>query len=88
MPDEQPIRSPLERARDVEREILYALTDPEDNQPLWTLEDLAREMGEPEINDYINPLRRAGLVHCTSDGHVFASRAAVRHIQMVGHNVT
>jgi hypothetical protein len=87
MPDEQRIHDPLRRARETERDILYVLTDPEDNEPLWTLEDLGREMGEPEITNYIDPLRRAGLVHCTSDGHVFASRAAVRHIQMVGHNV-
>jgi hypothetical protein len=87
MPDQERIHDPLRKAREVERDILYVLTDPEDNQPLWTLEDLGREMGEREIIDYINPLQRAGLVHCTSDGHVFASRAAVRHIQMVGHNV-
>lgn len=84
MPDEQPTH-PLERARQIERDILYLLTDPEDNQPLWTLEDLAREIEQPEIMQYINPLQRAGLIHRTSDGHVFASRAAVRHIQMVGH---
>ncbi|HYM55956.1 MAG TPA: hypothetical protein VES97_11375 [Solirubrobacteraceae bacterium] len=87
MPDEQPIRDPLERARQTELDILYALTNPEDNQPLWTLEDLAREMGEPEVINYIGPLQRAGLVHRTADGHVFASRAAVRQIQLVGHGV-
>ena len=87
MPDQQPIHDSLAKARETERDILYVLTDPDDNQPLWTLEDLGREMNEPEIIDYIDPLRRSGLVHCTSDGHVFASRAAIRHIQMVGHNV-
>jgi hypothetical protein len=88
MPDAQPIYDPLRKTRETERDILYLLTDPEDNQPLWTLEDLGREMEKPEIIDYILPLQQAGLVHRTSDGHVFASRAAVRHIQMVGHNVT
>jgi hypothetical protein len=88
MPDQQPIHDPLRQARETERDILYLLTDPEDGQPLWTLEDLGREMGEREIIDYIDPLQRAGLVHRTSDGHVFASRAAVRHIQMVGHGVS
>jgi hypothetical protein len=87
MPDQQRIHDPLRKTRETERDILYVLTDPEDNQPLWTLEDLGREMGEREISDYIDPLLRSGLVHCTSDGHVFASRAAIRHIQMVGHNV-
>jgi hypothetical protein len=87
MPVEQPIPDPLDRAREIERDILYLLTEPGDNQPLWTLEDLAREMQEPGITDYIRPLQCSGLVHRTSDGHVFASRATVRHIQIVGHGV-
>jgi len=87
MPDQQPIPDPLAKARETERDILYLLTEPEDNQPLWSLEDLAREMAEPDITSYIRPLQCSGLVHQTSDGHVFASRAAVRHIQMVGHGV-
>lgn len=87
MPDAQPIPDLLARAREVERDILYLLTDPEDNQPLWTLEDLARELHEPEVINYIGPLQGAGLVHRTADGHVFASRAAVRQIQIVGHGV-
>lgn len=89
MPDEQPIFvDPLDKARATELRILYALTDPEDNQPLWTLEDLAREIDEPEVRHYVRMLQRAGLVHCTSDGHVFASRAAVHQIQLVGHGVS
>lgn len=84
MPDEQPIRDPLERALNLEREILYQLTEPEDNQPLWTIEDLEREIGQRDIIDYVRPLQRAGLLHRTSDGHVFASRATVRFVQMVG----
>jgi hypothetical protein len=88
MPDQQPIHDPLRKARETELDILYLLTDPEDNQPLWTLEDLGRETEKPEIIDYILSLQQAGLVHRTSDGHVFASRAAVRQIQLVGHGVT
>jgi hypothetical protein len=88
MPDQQPTRDPLEKALATEREILYALTDPSDIQPLWTIEDLAREMDEPDVVHYVRMLQRAGLVHRTSDGHVFASRAAVRQIQLVGHGVS
>jgi hypothetical protein len=88
MPDQEPIHDPLRKARETELDILYLLTDPEDNQPLWTLEDLGREMEKPEIIDYVLPLQQAGLVHRTADGHVFASRAAVRQIQLVGHGVT
>jgi hypothetical protein len=86
MPDEQP--TPLEKDHSaVELHIIYLLTDPDDNQPLWALEDLARELGEPEIIDYVRRLQEAGLLHRTSDGHVFASRAAVRQVQIVGHGV-
>jgi hypothetical protein len=88
MPDEQPTHDRLRKDRETELDILYLLTDPEDNQPIWTLEDLAREIEKPEIIDYILPLQQAGLVHRTADGHVFASRAAIRQIQLVGHGVT
>jgi hypothetical protein len=84
MPDEQPTRDPLERALNLEREILYQLTELEDNQPLWTIEDLEREIDQHGIIDYVRPLQRAGLLHRTSDGHIFASRATVRFVQLVG----
>jgi hypothetical protein len=87
MPDQDLIPNLAERARRTELEILYLLTNPDDNQPLWTLEDLTREMDESDIMSYIAPLQRAGLVHRTSDGHVFASRATVRHTQLVGWGV-
>jgi hypothetical protein len=87
MPDEQPIYDPLTRARETERDILYLLTEPEDNQPLWTTQELAVEMGQPDITAYLNPLQRSGLIHRTSDGHVFASRASVRFVQLVDRAV-
>jgi len=87
MPDEKPTHDPADRHRQIEQGIIYLLTDPEDNQPLWALEDLAREMSEHDIMAYVRPLQEAGLIHQTSDGHVFASRAAVRQVQLVGHNV-
>jgi Mn-dependent DtxR family transcriptional regulator len=84
MPDQERIHDPAEQTRQTERDILYALTDPEDNQPLWSLDDLAREMGEPMVVDYVNSLHRSGLVHRTSDGYIFATRSAVRQIQIIG----
>jgi hypothetical protein len=87
MPAEQPTPILNEQARELEREIIYLLTDPDGHQPVWTLEDLARELGEPEITAYTRPLQCAGLIHCTPDGVVFASRAAVRQVQLVGHGV-
>ena len=86
MPDQQPIPHEKDHAA-VELSVIYVLTDPDDNQPLWTIDDLARELDEPEIINYVRRLQQAGLLHRTSDGHVFASRAAVRQVQLVGHNV-
>jgi Mn-dependent DtxR family transcriptional regulator len=87
MPDQQPTTDLIEQARSSEREILYLLSDPEDNQPLWSVEDLAREMENPCVSDSLNALHRAGLIHRTSDGFVFASRAAVRYLKIVGPTV-
>jgi hypothetical protein len=84
MPDAKPIRDLVEIENEAQREILYALTSPEDNQPLWSLEDLAREMEDPNIIDSIKALQRSGLVNRTSEGYVFATRAAVRQIQIIG----
>ncbi len=75
----------VEEARYYEREVLYALTDPDDNQPLWSVEDLAREIGHPpRVKDAIGSLHCAGLIYRTSDGFIFATRAAIRLIQIIG----
>ncbi len=87
MPDQEPTPELVDPYRQHELEIIYLLTDPSDNQPLWTIEDLARELDEFDILPYVRRLQEAGLIHRTSDGHLFASRAAVRQVQIVGHNV-
>ena len=87
MPDAQPTPDPAERARVAELEILYLLTKPEGNPFLWSVEELARELGEPNIEDLIGRLNGAGLIHRTADGFIFASRAAVRQIELVGYGV-
>jgi hypothetical protein len=86
MPDEQPMPDPSQQDREIEREILYLLTESE-AQYLWRIEELEREMDQHGILDYVQPLRRSGLVHRTSDGHVFASRACHRFIQIVGRTI-
>ena len=78
--------TPEMRSYDVmERDLLYHLTTPEDGQPLWSIDDLNREMERSDVIDYLNGLHRAGLIHRTTDGFVFATRAAVRMVAMVGH---
>jgi len=41
--------------------------------------------GRSKAEIAVNGLLRAGLIHKTSDGFVFAARAGVRAVQMVGH---
>ena len=65
----------------LERDVLYLLTDPEDCEPLWSIDDLDREV-ESESVSAVWGLERAGLVRRTSDGFVFASRAGVRMAQL------
>lgn len=85
MPDENPIPNVAERYDELERAVLYLLTELDDGQPLWSVEDIGREMESTEPIVPVRGLLRAGLVHQTTDGFVFATRAAVRMVQMVGH---
>lgn len=71
---------------ELERDVLYQLTTPEDGQPVWSVEDLSREI-ETNAEDAVRGLLRAGLIHRTTDGYVFATRAGVRVVQMIGHVV-
>lgn len=87
MPDQHPTPDPAERARHTELEILYLLTQPDDSPALWSLEELERELNPLEVDNAVTSLLGAGLLHCTADGFLFASRAAVRQIQLVGHGV-
>jgi hypothetical protein len=84
MHDEDILGDRVRRFEAVERDVLYHLTTPEDGQPLWSVGDLNREMEREDVIDYLNGLHRAGLIHRTSDGYVFATRAAVRMVAMVG----
>lgn len=84
MPDE--IATDPEREFDMtQRDVLYFLTNPEDCQPVWSVEDLGRALDNPVgAVDAVGALRRAGLIHQTSDGHVFATRSGIRMVQIVG----
>jgi len=72
---------------ELERDVLYHLTTPRDGQPLWSVDDLNREMERQDVIDLVRGLHRSGLINKTTDGFVFATRAAVRMVQMVGHVV-
>jgi hypothetical protein len=84
MHDETTI-DPVRAFNMAQRDVLYFLTNPDDCQPVWSIEDLGRALDNPVgAVDAIGELRRAGLIHQTSDGHVFATRAGVRMVQIVG----
>jgi hypothetical protein len=85
MHDDQGTRSAAERGDALERDILYLLTG--DDSPIWSVEDIGREV---ETNEPIVPilgLLRAGLIYRTSDGFVFATRAGWRMVEIVGQVV-
>jgi len=82
---DEDIRDPQRESDQMERNVLYLLTTPEDGQPLWSIDDLNREMERWDVIDLVHGLGRAGLIHRTADGFVFATRAGVRAAQMIGH---
>jgi hypothetical protein len=71
----------------MEREALYLLTDPDRYPPIWSIADVGREIEYYDPMAVIRPLCNAGLVHRISDDFVFATAAAFRMVQMVGHVV-
>jgi Mn-dependent DtxR family transcriptional regulator len=84
MPDENP--TPADRWDERERDVIYLLTG--DESPIWSVEDIGRTLEHPgSAEDIVRRLRAEGLIHQTSDGHVFATRAAFRMVQMIGQVV-
>jgi hypothetical protein len=80
---DQDIDDPARAFDRVERDVLYLLTAPDDCQLLWSAEDIGREIESKEPMTPIRGLLRAGLIHRTADGFVFATRAGVRMGQLV-----
>ena len=84
MQDES-IRDDVRSYDEIERDVLYLLTQPDDGQPLWSLADIGREIESKDPMAPVRGLLGAGLIHRTTDGFVFATRAGVRAVQMIGH---
>ena len=83
---DQPTPDPVEEQDASERDVLHLLTGQGGAQPLWILPDLGRMLeSEDDAEVAVDALHRAGLLYKTTDGHVFASRAGVRAVQMVGY---
>jgi hypothetical protein len=85
---DETITDPVRVFNMAQRDVLYFLTNPDDCQSLWSVEDLGRALDNlVKAVDAVGELRRAGLIHQTGDGHVFATRAGVRLVQIVGRVV-
>jgi hypothetical protein len=83
MPDENP--TPAERWDAMERDVMYLLTG--DDLPIWSVPDICRTIENSDAMDAVRSLHGAGLIHKTSDGYVFATRAGSRMVQIVGQVV-
>jgi hypothetical protein len=86
MPDENP-NEQMRHWDALEREAVYVMTEPERYAPIWSVEDLGRELETRDPDAVLRPLVNAGLVHRLADGFVFASAAAVKMVGLVGQVV-
>ena len=84
MPDAQHVPDPQQESDSIESAVLDLLTGPGGHR-LWSVEEIGREVGSSlKASDALAALHRAGLVHRTSDGFVFATRAAIRYAELAG----
>jgi hypothetical protein len=81
MPDES---TPDRDFGDMERAVLYLLTDPERHPTIWSVADIGREIQYFDPEAIVYPLRNAGLVHRIGE-YVFATPAAFHWVGLVGH---
>jgi hypothetical protein len=70
---------------DMERDVVYLLTDPERYPMIWSVPDIGRELAYFDPMALVHPLVNAGLLHKTRDGYVFATPAAYHMVGLVGH---
>lgn len=77
MPDQEPIHEPTVDDSRTQSGIMTVLLVHHDQRP-WAAEELVRDIGRrQDVLDAISNLHGAGLINRTSDGFVFASRAAI-----------
>ena len=83
MPDKNPNEHDFDA---LERETVYMLTDPTRQPTIWALPDIGRALETHDPEAVVAPLVRCGLVRRT-DGLVFATPAAFKWVELVGHVV-
>ena len=69
---------------DMERSVVYMLTDPGSQPTLWSVADLGRDLEYFDPESLIHPLHRAGLLHRMGE-FVFATPAAFHLVGLTGH---
>jgi predicted transcriptional regulator len=78
MPNSEPTLMPAETQVITESTVMTLLLIHDDQRP-WSTDELIREIGRPnDVHNAIASLHGVGLIHRTSDGFVFATRAATR----------
>jgi hypothetical protein len=82
-----PTQDPTRRYDALEIDAIYTLTMPDRYPPIMSLVDLGREIETSDPDAVVRPLVNAGLLHRTSDDHVFATLAAYRMVGLTGHVV-
>ncbi len=85
MPDENPTRA--RDIGDMERDVVYLLTDPSRQPTVWSLPDIGKEIDYFDAESIVYPLCRAGLLHRIGKDIVFATPAAFHLIALVGQTV-
>ena len=78
MPEHEPTLMPAESQAMTESTVMSLLLIHDDHRP-WSTDELIREIGRPnDVHNAIASLHSVGLIHRTTDGFVFPTRAATR----------
>jgi len=70
---------------DMERAVVYLLTDPSRLPTVWSVPDIGRELDYFDPEALVYPLCNAGLLHRIGKDIVFATPAAFHLVSLVGH---
>lgn len=82
MSDSEPTLMPAESQAMTESTIMTLLLIHDDQRP-WSTDELIREIGRRnDVHNAIASLHGVGLIHRTTDGFVFPTRAATRLDQL------
>jgi hypothetical protein len=87
MPDESTHNVRMRDFGEMERDVVYLLTDPCRQPTVWTVPDIGREIETSDPEAVVRPLVNAGLLHTIGGGVVIATPAAFHLTSLVGHSV-